>query len=634
MLIRELVTHLGFDVDFAPLNKFDAKIQDTKEGLGQMESAADDAVESLKGALAKIRNTLIGFSLATAAGAAGLVAMVKSAANVGDEINKTAPLLGFSVEGFQKYRYAAKLAGVENENFAGSIQLLLRNIAEARNGNKETIKSFARAGINPASLAGLGTEEILRRLSDGLEKIPDQATKVSVSMDLLGRSGARMGMFLAKGTAEMDALMGDVEAFGMFSEESAQNAEDLNDSLERVLFFFSGIKNEIGQGLMPVFTKILNEFREWISQHREVIKAGLATAIEFITKAINKAWNATKAVVKGLETAIRLMGGYKNTLRLIGIAMLAVFLPLIGPIWFLIRSLGFLIIPFIRLHTLVGLITIALSALMPLWTLFLSVASALVATKIVGWLIQLAGGYGALAAAIIVPTLALIAQAAALAAVILLFEDLTIWMLGGKSVIGEWLGAWSEIPTKLRAIWQQIKDVFKEGGAFISAVLRGDWKEAARLFLDLNKPIADAALATGEALAGVAKKAVGVGSKPLAPARPWTAATGTGWGGMAGPYSFAGAPGRAAGQGGPFSSGPGAGTFAKSYVLGDVLDRRGNFRDQGGASVKQTIGKVEVNVNLPQGSPQDHAEATARAFQDLLNQEVDHSLQQSVPPGG
>lgn len=623
MLIRELVTHLGFDVDFAPLNKFDAKIEDTKESLGNMESAADDAAESVKRALVGIRNTLIGLSAATAVGATGLIAMVKSAANVGDEINKTAPLLGFSVEEFQKYQYAAKLAGVENENFAGSIQLLLRNIAEAKQGNKETIKSFARAGIDPKSLAGLGTGEILRRLSDGLSKIPDQATKVSVSMDLLGRSGARMGMFLAKGTDEMDALMGDVEAFGMFTEETAQQSEDLNDSLDRVLFFFRGIKNEIGQGLLPVFTQILNEFREWLSQHREIIKAGLAKGIEFLTHVITRAWDATKRVVHGFETMIRLMGGYRNTLRLFGMALLGMFIPLIGPIFLATRALGFLIIPFIRLHTLITLVTVALSALMPIWSLFVGVASALVANQVIGWLIRLAGGYRALASAMLLPIAEFMAMAAAIAACILIGEDLGVWLMGGKSVIGQWLGPWGEVPAKIRKIWGEIKEVFKEGGAFIMAVLNGDFKEAARLFAEMSAPVVNAGVGVGNAVVNRYK----AGNVTIA--NPLSRESAGSWGGMAPAYVYAATPDYSHERNVP---------ALRSL---DEIDPSNNYHDNpgvkaGGArgATVQQHNKIDISAILKEGTTANQANEIVKIVRDTLNQQIDHSLQQSIPPGG
>ncbi len=620
MLMRELVTRLGFDVDFGPLNKFDDKIGETKDGLESMGAAADEAVQQVKSALVTIRNTLIGFTIATAAGAAGLVAIVKSAANAGDEINKTAPLLGFTAEEFQKYRYAAKLAGVENENFAGSVQLLLRNIAEAHNGNKEIIKSFGRAGIAVENLRGLTTDQVLRKLSDGLAAIPNEADRVSVSMDLLGRSGARMGAFLAKGTAEMDAIMGDVEAFGMFTQESAQQAEDFNDAWDRVAFFIRGIKNEF-MGLFPVFTDMLNEFREWLSLHREVIKVGVAKAVSILTSVIQRAWIVVKKVVKGFEVMIKAMGGIENAFYLLGIAIITPLMLLIGPVVMLTKATLFLLIPFIRLHTLLAVVGFAMSAIMPIFALFTSIVSALAATKLVGWLIGLAGGYRALAAAIIIPTLALLAQAVALAAIILLFEDLTTWIQGGKSMIGKWVGEWATVPDKLRKVWKEIKEVFAAGGQFIAAVFRGDFAEAYRILEEGAKKTIDVVAPRRDPKKEATKvqrikNFAGGLLDVVAPVRDDRG------------FSMAG------GRGGPGASGPGPGTFMSSFKLGDVLDKSGNYKQgAGGAPVVHQSNKVDLSLNLAKGTTQEQAAEISQIVKDTLSSQADHALQQSVAPG-
>ena len=619
MLLRELVTRLGFDVDFGPLNKFDEKVGDTKDGLDSMGAAADDAVQQVKSALVTIRNTLIGFTVATAAGAVGLVALVKSAGNAGDEINKMAPMLGFSVEEFQKYRYAAKLAGVENENFASSVQLLLRNIAEAGNGNKEVIKSFARLGLSAASLKGLSTDQVLRKMSDGLAAIPNEADRVSVSMDLLGRSGARMGMFLAKGTAEMDALMGDVEAFGMFTKESAQQAEDFNDAWDRVAFFIKGIKNEF-MGLFPVFTGILNDFREWLTLHREVIQGGLAKAIRILTSVIQRSWNVVKSVVRGFETMIQAMGGLENAFWLLGIAILSPLMLLLGPVVLLTKATLFLLVPFIRLHTLITLVTFAISSMLPLWSILISVVSALAATKIVSWLIALAGGYRALAISMLVPTLMFIAQAAALAALILVFEDMFTWILGGKSIIGEWLGEWTAIPDKLRKIWADIKAIFQAGGKFMAAVFRGDFAEAYRLLEDGVTKVKAAMPATSETDAGLraAQKSgqfyqIGGGFGVMAPS----------------------AAAMAGGPGGPSGVGNGP-NFARAFRAGDTMDMYGNYlgsKKQGQAPVVQQSNKVDLKLTLARGTTEEQAMEITKIVKDTLSSQADHALQQSVAPG-
>lgn len=620
MLITELITQLGFDVDFGPLDKFDSKIDETKDGLDKMGAAADDAMDQVKKAVTTVRNTLIGLTVGAVAGSAALIAIAKSAANVGDEISKTAPMLGFSVEEYQKYRYAAELAGVENESFAASTQLLLNNIGEARAGNLETAKSFKKLGISVAELKHMSTAEVFRKMSEGLERIPDQATRIKLSMDVLGRSGARMGEFLAKGTGNMDSLMQDVEAFGMFTKESAEQANDFNDSLDRVRFFLSGIKNEIGARLFPVFRGMLDDVREWLSLNREIIKSKIEKFVNFLTAAITKSWNVVKRIVHAFETMIKALGGLENAFQLLGVAILAPLILLIGPVLALAKGTMFLIIPFIRLHTLISLVTFAISSMIPLWTILISVVSALVATKIVGFFIEMAGGYRAIAAAIVGPTLLFIAQAAAIAFLILAFEDLTTWLYGGKSIIGDWIGTWAEVPDKLRKIWDKIKAVFQEGGKFIAAVFRGDFAEAYRILDETAEKTKKNLEVAGDSAAAAMK----------GPSSTKGTFADLGNYSMAGGYIPTGSP---SGNGYAHApNGPGHRTFLNSYMLGAGLNGAPGAPGKSQGAVTQHV-TAEVNVNLPKGTPQEHAEETARVFKGLMDEQVNHSLNQSVPPG-
>jgi hypothetical protein len=625
MVLRELTTLLGFDVDFAPLDAFDDKVLETKAGINDLGSAADDALDQVKSALKTARNLLIGFAIGGAGVAATLIAITKSAASAGDEISKTAPMLGFSAEEYQKYRYAAELAGVENESFVQSTQQLLNHVGELKSGNLATAASFKKVGLSVAGLRGMTTADIYRRISMGLERIPDQATRIQVSMDLLGRSGARMGTFLAKGTANLDAMMADVEAFGMFTSESAAAANDLNDSLDRVRFFLAGIKNEIGAGLFPVFKGMLDDFRNWLSLHRDIIKTRIQQFVHVLTIVISKAWEATKSAVHGFEVLIRAMGGLTNALWLLGIAIVAPLMLILGPLYLVFKAVVFLFLPFLRLHTLLALITFAVGSMIPLWHLLIGVVGALVATKVYTWLIQMAGGYRVLAMNMALATIEFVAQAAALAFLILAFEDITGWLMGNKSLIGEWLGEWDTVVPRLKKIWTDIQDVFRAGGKFMAAVFRGDFREAYRL------------LEAGTAAAGTMAKnaAQAVAGGLSAPAFGGGFSGGAaGWAGMAPAYAFAGAPSGP----GPGRGGPGIGSFKNAYTLVRGQDGEPTLAPAGGKAGGSTVvhqsNKIDLNLNLKSGTSQEQAKEIVGIVNDTLKTHIDHSLQQSVPPGG
>lgn len=581
MLLTELITKLGFQIDLEPLQVLDEKVSEAKKELHELGETGDKAGNKIKAGMEFARNALIGLTVVAAAAAGAVFEIAKSAAEAGDEINKTAPLLGLTVEEFQKYRYAAKLAGVENESFAQSTILLLRNSSEAQKGNKQTAESFAKIGLSLQQLKGLSTAELYRKVSDGLEKIPSKADRIALSMDLMGRSGARMGQFLARGNEEIDKLTGDIDQFGVFTEDSAQGAEDFNDALERVGAMVAGIKNEIGQGLFPIFQKMADSFREWLVVNRDLIRSGLQTFIRGTISVLTTAWHIARNTAQAVSFLVKAFGGLQNILHLLTIAAATL----------LVLKMGAAIQATVAT---IGLLATGLAGLN--------------ATSAYAFLAKLSAGFAQLSATMLIPALETIAWAAGIAVLILAFEDLTAWVRGGSSLIGEWLGPWEAVPDRFRAIWQEIKDAFKGGGEFIAAVLRGDFKTAMTLLQEgVGRPMTSAA-----GSASNTGGSAGVG----------------GWGGMAPAYAYA----MAGGSGGPkATSGPGLANFKSRFTMVSGADGQPELRPAS-AAVSQS-NKVDIHVNVPKGTTQEQGEQIAQVVHEVLSKQVDHSLQQSVPPG-
>jgi tape measure domain-containing protein len=98
--------------------------------------------------------------------------------------------------------------------------------------------------------------------------------------------------------------------------------------------------------------------------------------------------------------------------------------------------------------------------------------------------------------------------AAAIIALILIIEDLYVWIQGGDSLIGQWLGSFSEFGTKVKGIfinlWEKIKSIFlsvinffrEKGKYFVMAIFPVNilyfyWDQIAAFFRALPGRIVD-----------------------------------------------------------------------------------------------------------------------------------------------
>ena len=123
MIVRELITKLGFKTDTNSINKFEKNVNSAKMSIVALTAAITVA-------------------------ATAVFLFVESAAKAGDKLDKLRDIIGMTTKDYQLLEGAANLAGIENEEFTKSLQLFARSIGMARQGMSQYIKEFAILGIN------------------------------------------------------------------------------------------------------------------------------------------------------------------------------------------------------------------------------------------------------------------------------------------------------------------------------------------------------------------------------------------------------------------------------------------------------------------------------------------------------
>lgn len=451
MIVRELITRLGFDVDDAKLKSFERSVN-----------------------LAK--NTALGLSAAVAGMAAGLFAVTKSAAAAGEEIAAGADLVGLTTEEFQKFRHAADLAEVSTEEFATGMRFLAKNIGSAVQGDKAMGKAFGSLGVRLKDANGKtrATGEVFRELSDRLAAIDDPAVRASVSMDIFGRSGAKMGRFLSGGTKQIDEASRVIEAFGFFTDESAKAGDAAGDSFLNVMTLIKGLKNELGMRLFPLMKGLSDRFVDWAIANKEVIKSKIDSFAKVVIKLMGLLLDVAMKLGRFLLNLARIFGGVENSLKLVALALASLFAAK------MILGIGALI---------GALKTFSLTALL------------------------------ASASALALP----LAIAAIIAMVALLAEDIYVFLQGGDSFIGwfdQWLRKMAEVSgiasyfnavlEVIAGFWDIVIGLFTGNGSQIKAgfeMMFGDLVQAAKdgvmaLVNLIPAPIRKAMGAVGDAIAG------------------------------------------------------------------------------------------------------------------------------------
>ncbi|WP_131111579.1 phage tail protein [Sulfuricystis thermophila] len=212
-----------------------------KRGLGGLA----DAARSVNGVLA---------GLGVALSAAGLGAMVKSALESADALNKLSQRVGITVEALSTLVPAAELSGVSAQTFETGLKKLATAMLEAATGSEESARRFAALGVAFQDQDGRlrATDAVLLDLADRFQAMPDGAQKSALAVQLFGKSGAELIPFLNQGREGIAALTGEMQALGVqIGGQTAAQAEAFNDALAKVKLATTSIANRVIEAFLP-----------------------------------------------------------------------------------------------------------------------------------------------------------------------------------------------------------------------------------------------------------------------------------------------------------------------------------------------------------------------------------------------
>lgn len=162
-------------------------------GLGDRAKLLSVGIRSLGGALEGVATV------------GGLTALVDRSISAADAVAKTADKIGVGVEALQELRYAASLAGIEENTLDMALQRFTRRAAEAAKGTGEAKDALASMGIALKDQDGnlRSSEDLLSDVAATFQAIEDPAERVRLAFKLFDSEGVALVNLLAQGA---DAL--------------------------------------------------------------------------------------------------------------------------------------------------------------------------------------------------------------------------------------------------------------------------------------------------------------------------------------------------------------------------------------------------------------------------------------------
>lgn len=317
MIVRELVTRLGFKIDQTDLVKFERSISNFKK-----------KVEGLSGALSIAKKGVI----ALTASATGLSILAINTAKAAKNTELLADQLGVTTKDLQELELVAKNSiddfdGLEKSFMAFNLALN----ASSGNTNYAT-KEIQSLGLSLTDLDGnlRQSKDLYFEVAHAVGKVSDANKRLHLSRKLFGQSNTELVKILSEGNEAYAKRRDEVlKLSSIIDSKGLKSSRELTKSWRRFGLIVDSVKKELSIKFIPVFNKVLKQFEKWFIENKEIISQNIIGFINVLSGAFSILGKVIDIILKPIKALINLFGGLENTIRVIGVALTVVFAPAI-----------------------------------------------------------------------------------------------------------------------------------------------------------------------------------------------------------------------------------------------------------------------------------------------------------------
>lgn len=247
-IILDLLMRTGsFSTDTDRAAKDLAKLKKEAYATGK---AMGDSVKNVAAALG------VGLSVAA------FTSMIKSSIDAADHLNDLSKTTGITVEVLGGIGLAARQSGLDLDSVAAGTGKLNKSLAEAASGNDKAGEAFKKLGIDVKDSIGQtkSADTVLIELADKFESFADGPEKAALAIRLFGKAGVDMIPLLNDGGAALRANIEYFKRYSGVSTETAQKADQFNDTLTKLSLLSGAFGNAVAAELLTPLQAIADAF--------------------------------------------------------------------------------------------------------------------------------------------------------------------------------------------------------------------------------------------------------------------------------------------------------------------------------------------------------------------------------------
>lgn len=373
--------------------------------------------------------------------------MIVSTAEYSHAVEHASEMTGRSTESIQEMSYASQLAGLAGDTLQNGFVHLAKAMGSVRDGSMESARAFARLGVHALDSNGKlrDQEVVFGELADAIAKLPPGAERSAAAVSIFGKAGAELVPILKGGAEGLRQMREEAQELGaVMSPEAIEQGAEFAKNLTRLKTAGEGLVHDFAEPFIEVLNPLIDSFIEWVKANRELISTKVKEWAQTIITAVAALGGFVKGVVDNFWRFVAVL----RIVAVIAASLAGAFVIL------KIATLGMAAASTIAAFAealFTGSLLANLLALGEVAVVCVLVAAEYAAAGLaaVGAGISAAAAWVAAAAPMIIIT-------TLLAAMILGFQDLFVFLEGGDSLIGSILNRYAD---KVDDFWETMKAI-------------------------------------------------------------------------------------------------------------------------------------------------------------------------------
>lgn len=288
MIVRELVTRLGFQADDRAVNRYEQRMR-------------------------QLRQTMLAAASASAAVATAVGKFAHETARAGDNIAKASQRLGVGTQALQELRFAAERSGVAQRTLDMALQRMVRRLSEAAQGSGEAQGAIKELGLDAQALANMAPDEAMNVLADALSGVENQTDQVRLAFKFFDSEGVSLLQMLDGGSENLRELREEFRALGGgITEEGVESAVAFTDAMTDLRIGLRSLRFMLGEQLLPTLTATTHGIIAWYKENQVLIRQRLDEAVARISGVMRTLSVVIGGALDRVEDMVDLFGGWEN----------------------------------------------------------------------------------------------------------------------------------------------------------------------------------------------------------------------------------------------------------------------------------------------------------------------------------